>query len=223
LDKITTRRDGNDDGFGTVVLNPALEATIPQSTRDKVANITSEITANRMIIPFGPPIVAIVLAFGGLALALNPRSGDLNLGGMGLAFAGALGFAIVITVSSRVFRASDARPFTFYMTAVASIALSTLCLARGECVLPLTGMGWLGFVSSAVLFAFAIIAFFIAVSMIGPVTVSLLSYAEPVITAGLGVTVLSQTLTLMQSAGIALVIFALVGKTVRPFGRLAED
>jgi basic membrane protein A and related proteins len=45
---------GMHDGFGTVVLNPALETTIPQSARDKVANITREITASRMIIPFGP-------------------------------------------------------------------------------------------------------------------------------------------------------------------------
>ena len=54
---------------------------------------------------------------------------------------------------------------------------------------------------------------FIAVSMIGPVRSSLLSYAEAVISAGLGVVVLSQALTLLQTAGIALVILALVGAT----------
>jgi len=40
---------------------------------------------------------------------------------------------------------------------------------------------------------------FIAVSMIGPVRSSLLSYADAVISAGLGVVVLSQALTLLPT------------------------
>ena len=59
------------------------------------------------------------------------------------------------------------------------------------------------------------IAFFIAVSMIGPVRASLLSYADAVISAGLGFVVLGQALTMVQVAGIALVIVALVGATLR--------
>jgi drug/metabolite transporter (DMT)-like permease len=50
--------------------------------------------------------------------------------------------------------------------------------------------------------------------MIGPVRVSLLSYAEPVVAAGLGVTLLGEALALPQIAGIALVIAALVGATL---------
>jgi DME family drug/metabolite transporter len=160
-------------------------------------------------------ISAIVLAFVGLALALDPHGSNLNIEGVVLAFVGALGLGVVIAVSSRVFRAGDARPLTLYMAAVAGVLLSALCAARGEFVLPQTGLGWIGFVGAAVFYAFAMIAFFIAISMIGPVPVSLLSYAEPVATAGLGVIVLGETLTLVQIAGIALVIVALIGATFR--------
>ncbi len=160
-------------------------------------------------------ISAIVLAFVGLALALDPRGSNLDIEGVALAFVGALGLGVVIAVSSRVFRAGDARPLTLYMAAVAGVLLSALCAARGEFVLPQTGLGWIGFVGAAVFYAFAMIAFFIAISMIGPVPVSLLSYAEPVATAGLGVIVLGETLTLVQIAGIALVIVALIGATFR--------
>ena len=160
-------------------------------------------------------ISAIVLAFVGLALALDPHGSNLDIEGVALAFVGALGLGVVIAVSSRVFRAGDARPLTLYMAAVAGVLLSALCAARGEFVLPQTGLGWIGFVGAAVFYAFAMIAFFIAISMIGPVPVSLLSYAEPVITAGLGVIVLGETLTLVQIAGIALVIVALIGATFR--------
>jgi drug/metabolite transporter (DMT)-like permease len=168
-------------------------------------------------------ITAIVLAFVGLALALDPRGSDLEIEGVALAFVGAIGFAVVITVSSRLFRAGDARPLTFYMTAVASVLLFTLCLARHEFVLPQTGMGWIGFGGAAVLFAFGIIGFFVAVSMIGPVRVSVLSYAEPVITAVLGVFVLGEKLTPIQIVGIALVIVALVATTARNPDRLEAD
>src|ERR1019366_6332645 len=54
----------------------------------------------------------------------------------------------------------------------------------------------------------------IAVSMIGPVRTSLLSYAEPMIAAGLGVILLGEALAPVQIAGLALVVTALVGSTL---------
>jgi len=156
---------------------------------------------------------AIVLALAGLALALDVRGSNLNTGGMALAFLAALGLAIVIVVCSRVFGKGDARPLTLYMAATASVLLLILCAASGDFALPQTASGWIGFVTAAALYGFAMIAFFIAVSMIGPVRTSLLSYADAVISAGLGVVVLGQALTLVQIAGIGLVILALVGAT----------
>jgi drug/metabolite transporter (DMT)-like permease len=92
--------------------------------------------------------------------------------------------------------------------------LIALCAAHGEFVLPRTGLGWLGLVNSVAFYAFAMIGFFIAISMIGPMRASLLSYAEPVIAAGLGVMLLGETLAPVQIAGIALVVTALVGATL---------
>ena len=158
---------------------------------------------------------AIVVALAGLALALDVRGSNLKIDGVVLGFFGALGLAVVVVISSRVFRAGDARPLTLYMAAVAGVLLSTLCAASGDFVLPQTALGWMGFISAAVLYGFAMIAFFVAVTMIGPVRTSLVSYADPVIAAGLGVVVLGQSLTLVQIAGIALVILALIGATAR--------
>jgi drug/metabolite transporter (DMT)-like permease len=159
-------------------------------------------------------IAAIMLAFAGLALALDPRGGNLDIEGVALAFVGALGLGTVIAVSSRVFRAGDSRPVTLYIAAIASVLLISLCAAQGEFVLPETGLGWVGFVGAAAFYAFAMIAFFIAISMIGPVRTSLLSYAEPMIAAGLGVTLLGEALAPVQIAGLALVVTALVGATL---------
>jgi drug/metabolite transporter (DMT)-like permease len=159
---------------------------------------------------------AIVLAFGGLALALDVRGSNLNIEGVALAFFAAVGLAVVVASSSRFFGKGDARPLTLYMAAAASVLLLILCAASGDFALPRTASGWIGFGAAAVLYGFAMIAFFIAISMIGPVRTSLLSYADAVISAGLGVVVLGQALTLVQIAGIALVILALIGATSGP-------
>ncbi len=156
---------------------------------------------------------AIVVALVGLTLALDVRGGNLNTEGVASAFIAAIGLAVVVAVSSHIFSKGDARPLTLYMAATASVVLLTLCTLSGDFALPHTAPGWIGFVTSAVLYGFAMIAFFIAITMIGPVRTSLLSYADAVISAVLGVVVLGQALTMFQICGIALVILALIGAT----------
>ena len=158
---------------------------------------------------------AIVLALVGLALALDVRGGNLDAGGITLALLAAVGLAVVIVVSSRVIGSGDARSATLYMAAGAGALLLIIAAASGDFALPQTSSGWIGIVASSAVYGFAMIAFFIAVSMIGPVRASLLSYADAVISAGLGFVVLGQALTMVQVAGIALVIIALVGATQR--------
>jgi drug/metabolite transporter (DMT)-like permease len=156
----------------------------------------------------------IVVALGGLALALDVRGGHLDPYGMALAFFAAAGLAVVAVVSSRVFGKGDARPLTLYMAAAASAVLLTICAVTGDFTLPLTGAAWTGLVASSAFYGFAMIAFYIAVSVIGPVRTSLLCYADAVISAVLGVTILHQSLTPVQLVGIAVVIVALAVTTV---------
>jgi drug/metabolite transporter (DMT)-like permease len=161
-----------------------------------------------------PTVAAIVVAFAGLALALDPHGGGHNLEGIALAVVAAVGLGIVIAVSSRVFRSGDSRPVTLYMAAGAGVVLIVFSALYGGIALPRTGLGWAGFVGTSVFYAFAMIAFYIAISMIGPTRASLLSYAEPVAAAALGVVLLGEALVPIQIAGIALVIAALIGSTL---------
>lgn len=156
----------------------------------------------------------IVVALGGLALALDVRGGNLDGFGMALAFFAAVGLAVVAVVSSRVFGKGDSRPLTLYMAAAASVVLLVICAVTGNFVLPVTSVAWSGLIASSALYGFAMIAFYIAVSIIGPVRTSLLCYADAVISAALGVTILHQALTPVQLLGIAVVILALVGTTI---------
>jgi probable blue pigment (indigoidine) exporter len=147
-------------------------------------------------------------------LALDPRIGNHDTLGIALAFGASLGLGIVVAVSGRVLRAGDSRRVTLHMAGVSAVLLIVLCAMQGDFALPETATGWLGFLGAATLYAFAMIAFFIAVSIIGPMRTSLLCYAEPVVSAGLGVILLGEVLTLVQVAGIALVVGALVGATL---------
>jgi drug/metabolite transporter (DMT)-like permease len=158
---------------------------------------------------------AMIVALVGLALALRVQGGGLEPAGLILALLSAFGLAIVVVVSSRVFGSGDARPTTMYMAVSASALLFVICAVTGDFALPQSSLAWLGFIASSAIYAFAMIAFYIAVSMIGPVLSSILSYADAVISACLGVIVLDQALTPVQIAGIALVIVALVGATIQ--------
>lgn len=159
-------------------------------------------------------VAAIVLAFCGLALALMPRGADLELAGVFLALLGAVGLGTVIAISSRVFLSGDSRPVTLHMATVGGVILMAVCASQGAFAFPQTGLGWVGFVGAAACYAYAMIAFYIAVSMIGPTQVALLSYAEPVLAAGLAVALLGQPVEPVEMAGMALVIAALVGSTL---------
>ena len=162
----------------------------------------------------GKTIAAIVVAFVGLVFALDARVAQLDLIGMSLAFFAALGLGVVIAVSSRLLRTGDSRPVTLYMAAVSGFLLIALCALEGEFVFPHTTTGWLGFMAATLFYAFAMIAFFVAIALIGPTRSSLLGYVEPVVAAALGVIVLSEELSLVQISGIFLVVGALANVTV---------
>ena len=104
---------------------------------------------------------------------------------------------------------------TLYMSAAASVLLLLLCAVSGDFAFPQTNAGWISFAAAAVFYGFAIITFFIAISMIGPVRASLFSYSDAVVSAILGVVVLGQALSSVQVAGIALVVIALISATVQ--------
>jgi drug/metabolite transporter (DMT)-like permease len=159
-------------------------------------------------------LASIGLAVAGLALTLNPQASSLKLEGLILAFGAAFGFALVIALSSYGSRQNDARLMTLYMSGIAAATLMIFSATEGQFLLPSTGTGWLGFIGSAASYTFALIAFFVAIPLIGPMRVSLLAYAEPLTTAVLGALFLGESLAWPQVVGIGLTVSALVGVTM---------
>lgn len=155
-------------------------------------------------------VVSAIVAFGGLTLALGIGAAELNLLGIAFAAVGALGLAIVSIVSSRVIRAGDSRQVTLYIAATAATIFLAITLIRGEFLLPNTTAAWWGFVSNNLLFAAALIGYFVGIQMIGPVKTTLFSYIEPVATIGAAYILLSQRLEPVQIIGVLIVVAALI-------------
>lgn len=154
-------------------------------------------------------VIAAFVAFAGLALALGVSGKGLDLVGVALAAMSALGLAIVSAVSSRVIRAGDPRQATFYMAATAAVTFVLITLLFGEFTLPTTPTGWWGLIGTNLVYAAAMIGFFVAISMIGPGKTTLYSNIEPLVAIGAAFVLLDQVLSPLQILGIVVVVGAL--------------
>ena len=151
---------------------------------------------------------AVIVAFIGLMLALDIRSGSLNPQGVALAALAALGITAVIILNSRLVGGGDSRPVTLHMMASAAIVYTSVTLALGEFALPAGAPGWWAFSAGPVFYAFAITALFIAMSKLGPFRTTLTMNLEPISSMVFGFALLGQVLTGWQMFGAGLVIAA---------------
>jgi len=153
---------------------------------------------------------AAIVALLGLALTLGVRLDDYSVVGLALATLGALGLAVVSAASGRIIAASDPLRVTVYMSASASVVLFAVVIAVGGFQWPTTQEGWMAFVLSQVLYAVALIAYFVALAKVGATTVATLGYLQPLIVIAVAYLLLGQSLTLPQLLGSLVVVGALV-------------
>ena len=161
-------------------------------------------------------VSAVFVAFGGLALALDVRGNSLHPTGVLLAFLGALGLTVMLQFNHRLVGAGDSRPVTLNMAASATVTAILIALLTGDVAAPASATGWTAFTVSTLMFSFAIIFMFVAMTMIGPVRMALTMNLEPVASMLLGVFLLGQAMTPIQVAGGALVIAAVLMVRLQP-------
>ncbi|NQV54844.1 MAG: DMT family transporter [Rhodospirillales bacterium] len=155
-------------------------------------------------------MISAFIAFFGLALALAVRFDDLNKLGLAFGLVSAIGFAIVCTLSNRVMRGHDSLQGTLYICVVTTITMIVISVAVGAFNLPTTGAGWAGFMGSHILYAAAIIGFYVSISMVGAAATTFFSNLEPIVVVGAGYILLGQLISPWQMVGVAIVVTALV-------------
>lgn len=154
-------------------------------------------------------VIAFVLAFIGIGIALGPEFHQVDPIGIGLAFFGSLGATIFILSYERFPQDTDSFVGTMWIM-VASFALSALVInANFELVPPTQSIGWvyLGLITLCSLTAFVLSLQ--AINRVGGAIFALFLNFEPVIILLLAWLVIGEELTTGRVIGIALVVAAL--------------
>lgn len=158
-------------------------------------------------------VAALVLALAGTSLVIGAGTGQPK--GIALAVGAAFIYSVYITVGSRVIQGTHPLVVALLVCTAAATVCAAVVLAGaargGETRLPESAPGWVATgLIAVVCTVIAIVTFFAGMQLLGPTRTAVLSTLEPVVTAALAVTLLSQTLSLTQLVGGVLVIAAVV-------------
>ncbi len=161
--------------------------------------------------PFRPQFaIALIVAFLGLILALNPNGTNSNAIGVGLASMAAVGVAILLIGNERIHHGRDSRAFTLHMQGTAMAIFCAASILSGKFSFPHTTSGWIGFLGAPLCYAFASVFLFVVLSKIGSLRTALIMNVEPVSSVVLAYLLLAQTLNSLQLLGVALVVGAVI-------------
>ncbi len=166
---------------------------------------------------------ALALAFLGLTLALDLRSGTIAPLGVLAALGGAVGFTAQLLLSSRLMGRSAPQPVTLHMLASAAAIYIVISLALDNFVAPRDAIGWTAMGGTSLVYTVGAIGLYSAIALLGPMKVSLFLNSEPIISMVLGFLLLDQRLAPIQILGAACVIAAItLGRPRRPAAAIVK-
>ena len=155
-------------------------------------------------------ILALVIAFAGLILALDVETDGVQLIGLVFAVLASLGVTANMLSSAHVLKQVSTTVFSFYM-ALSTLLLSlVVTLFNGEFSPPHSTEGIIYFAGMLLFFFSGYICTYNAVRLIGPVLMSPLMNLEPIATSLLAVLLLEEVLLIQQVWGGAIVIFGIL-------------
>jgi len=154
-------------------------------------------------------IIALIMAFIGLAMALNLSTDvHLSLAGIGFALLAGASLAILIVLSARKGHLYDSVAVNIHMLGIASVLFTLVLVISGDMTLPQTSVGWgkLGIIGFAV--AVAQLSMFVGVHYTGALLGAMLMNFEPLFTISLAIFLIGEHLGPLQIIGAVLVISA---------------
>ncbi|MEO8487032.1 MAG: DMT family transporter [Betaproteobacteria bacterium] len=159
-------------------------------------------------------IVALAIALAGTALTVGPAlaGGSQATHPAGIAFGvlAAMIYAIYIVVSTGVASRVDPLAMATVVIASAAVLFASVALFRGP-AWPATATGWIAVTAIAIVSTVAAITWYFAgLKRIGPTRASTLSTVEPAVTVALAAIFLGERIAVVQYAGGALILVAVV-------------
>lgn len=160
------------------------------------------------------------LAMAGMAITLGGKLDGQPLG-IGLGLLAAAVYAIYILLGNRLTQGIHPLAATLVVLAAAAVGNGAFAIAGGT-GLPHSMNAWLAIVAIALFSTvIAIAAFLTGIKRIGAAQASIISTLEPVITLGIGVTLLDERISATQLLGGLLVLVAVILLAQRPRAQLA--
>ncbi len=156
-------------------------------------------------------ILAFLVAFGGISLAIGPSFNELDWRGIVLALMGGFGVMCIFMFSARALLHAGAISITFYsnLFAIPLMGVAMITIMDGYQP-PETAIGIAGLFAVGILYAIAIVLQYAAIHSIGKTLTALLNNLEPLISIVAAAILLGEILTGLQYLGGMIVITALV-------------
>ena len=154
--------------------------------------------------------LALLAAFAGLALALGPGFSDLEWRGVGFAVLASLGMTLTLTFGGDATRGENPLVMAVFTNLWMLIGFAAVVAFAGGLTPPTTTAGALGMAGNGLSYVLGYVCWFAALGMVKPVRLASLFNIEPLVTLSVAALILGERLSLLQLAGAALVLAAVM-------------
>lgn len=155
-------------------------------------------------------MVALITAFMGLMLTIEfKQTIAFDWRGIGYAFMGAMGAALVVAVSSHTMRTADTQALNLHCVAAGAVVFTIFALITGVSGWPEIQSCWPVLAISSLAITVGYITVFAGIEILGSVRSAMLMNLEPVITIMLAVLLLGEKLGVKQVLGAGLVLMGI--------------
>jgi drug/metabolite transporter (DMT)-like permease len=156
-------------------------------------------------------LIAIILAFIGLALALEIQSlASLNWRGVAFAFTAALGYTSLVIISRISMRTADPQAVSFHCLAAGTVLFVAFGLFTGSPAGIFIQSAWLKLSVSSLGLAVGYVTLFVGLEILGPVKTTMLMNTEPILTIIGAALLLGEWLSATQLVGAGLVMAGII-------------
>jgi drug/metabolite transporter (DMT)-like permease len=171
--------------------------------------LTARFTENEPLT--GVRLIAILLAFAGLGLALEIQSfAALDWRGIAFGFLSGVGCASFVVANSLTMRTADPQAVNFHCLVGGTALFALFLIVIGGPTGTFTPLALLKAGGSGIALTVGYITFFVGLGIVGPVKTAMLLNAEPMYTIILAAIFLGDRLSSTQWAGAALVITGII-------------
>jgi drug/metabolite transporter (DMT)-like permease len=152
-------------------------------------------------------LIAIAIAFTGLALALKVHSvAGLNWRGVAFAFIATLGVSSFVVISSLTIRTAEPQAVNFHCLTTGTILFVAFMFINGGPAAHIATSGWIKLAAASLALTIGYVTLLLGLEIIGPVKTSMLMNAEPILTIFLAAVLLDERLSPIQLIGAGLVM-----------------